>query len=269
MEEIGRRLLDSFRLGFSSERRGRSSEYRSRRLRSCGLTIMADHGSQLRVYRSTSREREERISSGSVQIDQEPCRKAITVSRTLADDAKIVGTESSIPTLIGSEIHLPSPIRTSGLGKHPRRNPPRHDKVIEMIVVSDHGGGKTRQFSLLLSRGHVCSRTGSCPEPTGRIGRSTASLWKVVFFSFFSFQRGACLPYARAYQPVTMPDRQMLFDTEQNSGPLPPSGNETKRNGRLDSHAPRYRFPCPTQRGSGQVRSGPLDRNPHSSAASP
>jgi len=70
------------------------------------------------------REREERISSGSVQIDREPCRKAITVSRTLADDAKIVGTESSIPTLIGSAIHLPSPIRTSvGPWKHPRRNP--------------------------------------------------------------------------------------------------------------------------------------------------
>jgi len=35
-----------------------------------------------------------------------------------------------------------------------------------------------------------------------------------------------------AYQPVTMPDRQMLFDTEQNSGPLPQETkrNETKRN---------------------------------------
>ena len=270
MEEIGRRLLDSFRLGFSSERRGRSSEYRSRRLRSCGLTIMADHGSQLRVYRSTSREREERISSGSVQIDQEPCRKAITVSRTLADDAKIVETESSIPTLIGSEIHLPSPIRTSvGPWKHPRRNPTstrqshrddrrlgswgRQDKTIFPSPLT--------RSRMLEDRTHVPSlQEGSEDRP--RVSG------KGFFFSF-SFQRGACLPYARAYQPVTMPDRQMLFDTEQNSGPLPPSGNETKRNGRLDSHAPRYRFPCPTQRGSGQVRSGPLDRNPHSSAASP
>lgn len=231
-----------------------------------------DHGrsriptARLPIY---VREREERISSGSVQIDQEPCRKAITVSRTLADDAKIVGTESSIPTLIGSEIHLPSPIRTSGLGKHPRRNPPRHDKVIEMIVVSDHGGRQDKTiFPSPLTRSRMLEDRTHVPSlQEGSEDRPRVS-GKCFFFSF-SFQRGACLPYARAYQPVTMPDRQMLFDTEQNSGPLPPSGNETKRNGRLDSHAPRYRFPCPTQRGSGQVRSGPLDRNPHSSAASP
>ncbi len=187
MEEIGRRLLDSFRLGFSSERRGRSSEYRSRRLRSCGLTIMADHGSQLRVYRSTSREREERISSGSVQIDQEPCRKAITVSRTLADDAKIVGTESSIPTLIGSEIHLPSPIRTSGLGKHPRRNPTSTRQSHRDDRGLGSWGRAARQDNFPFSSHEVTYARGPAHVPSLQEGSEDRPRVSGKWFFFLSF----------------------------------------------------------------------------------
>lgn len=186
MKEIGRRLLDSFRLGFSSERRGR--------IFGVSITLSAfvwvdnNHGrsriptARLPIY---VREREERISSGSVQIDQEPCRKAITVSRTLADDAKIVGTESSIPTLIGSENSPSESYPHVGPWKHPRRNPPRHDKVIEMIVVSDHGGrqDKTRQFPF--SSHEVTYARGPAHVPSLQEGSEDRFPEKGGFFFLF------------------------------------------------------------------------------------
>lgn len=151
---------------------------------------MADHGSQLRVYRSTSGNgKSVRISSGSVQIDQEPCRKShhrlknIWLMMPRSSERNLQSQRSSDRRFTFRVLSA----RRSGLGKHPRRNPTstRQSHRDDRRLGS---WGAARQDNFPFSSHEVTYARGpdSCPEPTGRIGRSTASLFNPKFFFFFS-----------------------------------------------------------------------------------